>query len=95
MSNKVLQRIGSYSRLPSHFLLTPGEIASFTRFQVDTVRRWLRLRKLRGFRIQGEWRILREDFVAFWEAHLRQLLEWDEGQANWLDTMEDAAFQAG
>lgn len=95
MYKQVAHKIGNYSDLTSCCFLTPGEISNFTRFRPNTVRRWLRLGKLRGFKVQGEWRVLREDFVVFWEMFLRQLLEWDEEQVNWLDTMEDAALQAG
>ena len=77
MSNKNCAKNDCYSDLPLHVFLTPGEIAQFTRYEVDTVRSWLRSGKMEGF-FDGDWRVSRDEFIRFWEERRRKRMAWGQ-----------------
>lgn len=77
MSDKNYAKKDIYSHLPSGIFLTAGQIATFAQVDVRTVRIWLRIRKLRGYRLGRGWYIEREDFVRFWESFRRTKEEWE------------------
>ncbi|MFN0248625.1 MAG: helix-turn-helix domain-containing protein [Kofleriaceae bacterium] len=45
-------------------LLSVREAARCTETSAKTVRRWLKAGKVRGLRIGGEWRVVREDLLV-------------------------------
>lgn len=75
MYNKGGQQSGEYSLLPTCHYLTVGEIANFTGFRYETVRRWLKMGLLEGVLIRHRWRVSRTVFVQFWEEHRVEELE--------------------
>ncbi|HEY33299.1 MAG TPA: helix-turn-helix domain-containing protein [Dehalococcoidia bacterium] len=47
--------------------MTSSDVADFLKIQVNSVRRWSRTGKLKGYRLgdRGDWRYLRGDVLAF------------------------------
>lgn len=45
--------------------LTPDEIALRLRVKRETVMQWLRLRKMRGYKVGSLWRVTEEDYQQF------------------------------
>lgn len=48
---------------------TPSEIADRLKLHYRTVHRWLNSGKLKGVKLEKDWRIRREDFEAFIAEH--------------------------
>jgi len=48
-------------------IMTSSDVADFLKIQVNSVRRWSRTGKLKGYRLgdRGDWRYLRGDVLAF------------------------------
>lgn len=53
--------------LDGQVIMTSSEVANFLKIQVNSVRRWSRTGKLKGYRLgdRGDWRYLRGDVLAF------------------------------
>jgi excisionase family DNA binding protein len=51
-------------------LYTPSEVAEIIKIHPDTVRIWLRTKRLKGFRTRAGWRVQESDLQA-WAAEQR------------------------
>jgi len=50
-------------------LLTPEEVGKELKYGAKTIREWLRVGRLRGIKIGGQWRIRRDELLRFLAEH--------------------------